>query len=145
MASQPGQDRRRQPLATDVADHRYPILRVDLEQVVEVAAHQPLRLRRPVPHPVFQPGHLWECRGEQAALQRLRDIITLAIQPRVVECHRDTVGELLDDADVLAAVLHALDHPRTCQGAQRAAMQRERGEDHRARVRLTQERQVMIV
>ncbi len=99
VARQAGQRRRRRAAARHVADDRQPAS-VDRDRVVEVAADPVLVARRAIQRRRRPAGHARQAAGQQARLQRARDVRALGVQARVLDRRAGAARELLGERDV---------------------------------------------
>src|SRR5215218_6293029 len=77
---------------------------LDREHVVEVAADVRAALTRPVVGGEAPAGHVRQLLGQQARLQRARDLGALRVEPRVLDRARAARGELLRERKVVRGV-----------------------------------------
>ena len=125
------------PVAGDVAEHDREAAVRELEEVVDVAADVHPRRRR-VDGADVEPGDLRLLARQQRALHRVRELLLLLVEARVVEGERGLAG----DRDAASSVAPSIGRSGSSETSVSVAEDlRLRGErDHRGRRALLQER-----
>ena len=144
VARQTGERRRRRAASRHVADDRQPAA-VDRDRVVEVPADPVLVARGPVELRRGPAGHVRQATGQQARLQRPRDVRALGVQARVLDRRAGAPRELLGERHVGLVEAPSRLGAGERQGADDRSPRRHRDDDAAAQADAAQQLEMLLV